>query len=187
MKTIILCGGLGTRLREETEFRPKPMVEIGAHPILWHIMKLYATYSYKEFVLALGYKGELIKNYFMKYYHLRSNLSINLGNGNIDVHGGDKEDWLVHLVDTKIGTQTGGRMKLLSSLINNETFMMTYGDGVADINIKNLVKFHRRHSKLATVTAVRPPSRFGGLSIKGDMMVDSFDEKPQIGEGWING
>ena len=186
MKVIILAGGFGTRLQEETTVRPKPMVEIGGQPILWHIMKIYATCGYKEFLVALGYKGEVIKNYFLNYYYLRNNLSIRLNNGQVDVPGGDREDWTVHLIDTGLHTQPGGRVKRLAPWVGNETFMMTYGDGVANIDINKLVAFHRSHGKLATVTAVRPPARFGSLSFDGDL-VSKFVEKPQIGEGWING
>lgn len=186
MKVIILAGGFGTRLQEETTVKPKPMVEIGGKPILWHIMNIYAAHSYKEFIIALGYKGEVIKNYFLNYYYLRNSLSIRLDNGRVDVHDIGREDWLVHLVNTGIRTETGGRIKRLAPWIGDDTFMMTYGDGVANININKLVAFHRRHGKLITVTAVRPPSRFGGLSFNGDL-VAKFLEKPQIGEGWING
>lgn len=186
MKTIILAGGFGTRLIEETEVKPKPMVEIGDQPILWHIMSIYATYGYKEFVVALGFKGEVVKHYFLNRYHLRNDLSIYMEAGRVVVHDGNREDWIVHLVDTGLPTQTGGRIKRLAAWINNETFMMTYGDGVANINIEKLLAFHRRHGKLATVTAVRPPARFGGLNFEGEL-VTRFNEKPQIGEGWING
>lgn len=186
MKTIILAGGFGTRLSEETEVKPKPMVEVGGWPIIWHIMKIYAAYGYKEFVPALGYKGEVIKNYFSTYYHLRNSFSINLATGDVDVHDGGREDWIIHLIDTGLYTDTGGRIKRLASWVENETFMMTYGDAVADINISELVAFHRKHGRLATVTAVRPPSRFGGLSFESDVVTE-FSEKPQIGEGWING
>lgn len=186
MKTIILAGGFGTRLSEETVVKPKPMVEIGGMPILWHIMKIYAHYGFKEFIVALGYKGEMIKEYFMNYYYLRNNFTIHLNSGNIEVYDGNSEDWTIHLVDTGLATQTGGRIKRLENWIGDETFMMTYGDGVADIDILDLVNFHRRHGKLATVTAVRPPSRFGGLRFEGDKVIE-FEEKPQIGEGWING
>lgn len=186
MKTVILAGGLGSRLAEETEVKPKPIVEIGGQPILWHIMSIYAGYGFKEFIVALGYKGEVIKRYFLDLYHLRNNLSIHLMNGRVEVHDGKRSDWVVHLIDTGLHTQTGGRIKRLASWIGNETFMMTYGDGVANINVRELVAFHRRHGRLATVTAVRPPSRFGGLSFDGDL-VAKFIEKPQIGEGWING
>jgi len=187
MKVVILAGGLGTRLQEETEVRPKPMVEVGGRPILWHIMKIYAAHGYKEFVIALGYKGDSIKNYFLNYYYLRNSFSIRLENGCVDVHDGDREDWTVHLIDTGLETQTGGRIKRLAPWIGNETFMLTYGDGVASINITDLVAFHRKHRKLATVTAVRPPARFGGIKFDNNNQVAEFLEKPQIGEGWING
>ncbi len=186
MKVIILAGGLGTRLQEETTVRPKPMVEIGGRPILWHIMNIYAAHGYKEFMVALGYKGEVIKNYFLNYYYLSNSLSVRLKDGNIDVYDEGREDWLVHLIETGLHSQTGGRIKRLAPRIANDTFMMTYGDGVANVNIQKLVAFHRQHGKLATVTAVRPPARFGGLSFDGDL-VEKFVEKPQIGEGWING
>lgn len=186
MKTIILAGGLGTRLQEETTVKPKPMVEIGGRPILWHVMNIYAAHDYKEFIVALGYKGEVVKNYFLKYYYLRNGFSIRLGNGRVDVHDAGREDWVVHLIDTGLHTETGGRIKRLAPWIGDETFMMTYGDGVASINIGELVAFHRRHGKLATVTAVRPSARFGDLDLDGDL-VARFAEKPQIGEGWING
>jgi len=186
MKVVILCGGLGSRLSEETEIRPKPMVEIGGKPILWHIMQGYAAQGFKEFVLALGYKGEVIKKYFLDYYHLNSSLTISLAEGAVSARGGDHEDWLVHLVDTGSATETGGRLKRLAPLISKETVMMTYGDGVGNINLASLLEFHRSHRQLATVTAVRPPSRFGGLHLNGDSIVE-FSEKPQIGEGWING
>jgi len=186
MKTVILAGGLGTRLAEETELTPKPMVEIGGSPILWHIMKIYAARGFNEFVVALGYKGATIKNWFLNYQYLASDFTIGFRNGTIDLHDGDKEDWLVHLVDTGLHPQTGGRLKRLEPWIRDGTFMMTYGDGVADVDVGKLLEFHRGHGKLATVTAVRPPARFGGLSFEGDH-VTHFVEKPQIGEGWING
>lgn len=187
MKVIILAGGQGTRLAEETEVRPKPMVDIGGRPILWHIMKIYAHYGYKEFLIALGYKGEVIKRYFLDYKALTSNLTIRLATGDITMSDtDDSEDWVVHLIDTGLETQTGGRVKRLQPYVGGETFMMTYGDGVADIDLHRLVAFHRSHGRLATVTAVRPPSRFGGLAFDGDSVVE-FVEKPQIGEGWING
>lgn len=186
MKTIILAGGLGTRLTEETELKPKPMVEIGGKPVLWHIINIYAAHGFKEMVIALGYKSEIIKEYFADYYRLNSDLTINTRDGKIEVHDGEKEDLLIHLINTGLYTNTGGRIKRLSSWIENETFMLTYGDGVADVNITELVKFHKSHGRLATVTAVRPPARFGGLSFN-DGIVEKFTEKPQIGEGWING
>jgi len=186
MKTVILSGGLGTRLSEETQLRPKPMVEIGGLPILWHIMKIYSAYGHNEFVVALGYKAEMIKSYFLNFYHIRRDLSVHLADGRLDIHDGDHEDWLIHLIDTGIPTQTGGRLQRLRHLLKDETFMMTYGDGVADVDISKVLDFHRRHGRLATMTAVRPPARFGVLEFDGDL-VTRFEEKPQIGEGWING
>jgi glucose-1-phosphate cytidylyltransferase len=186
MKTIILAGGLGTRLSEETIIKPKPMVEIGGRPILWHIMKLYHHFGYNSFGVAMGYKSEVIVNYFLNYYYHQSNLTINLGNGNIEVQDGIRENWQVHLANTGPSTQTGGRIKRMAGWIGSETFMCTYGDGVADINIDELLKFHKSQGKLVTLTAVRPPARFGGLMIE-DNLVKHFEEKPQIGEGWING
>lgn len=186
MKTVILCGGQGTRLREETEIRPKPMVEIGGHPILWHIMQSYASFGFTEFVLALGYKGEEIKRYFLDYYHLHSNLTISLGEGEVTAHDGERDEWTVHLVETGLTTQTGGRLKRLASWLGRETFLLTYGDGVSDVNPHDVLRFHRAQGRLATVTAVRPPARFGGLTFRGDL-VSEFSEKPQVGEGWING
>jgi len=186
LKTIILAGGLGTRLSEETELRPKPLVEIGGRPILWHIMKLYACHGFNEFSIALGYKGEMIKRFFMDYRLITSSLRVTLGAERIDWHTGPDEQWSVDLIDTGIDTQTGGRLKRLAKMIKGETFMMTYGDGVADVNIRELVDFHKTHGKLATVTAVRPPARFGSLTLDGNN-VRGFAEKPQLGEGWING
>lgn len=186
MKTVILAGGLGSRLAEETTVRPKPMVEIGGKPILWHIMQIYSTFGFNEFVVALGYKGEVIKDYFLNFYALNNDLSIDLATGRTQVHDGNQPDWKVHLVDTGLRTQTGGRIKRLARWVGQETFMLTYGDGVADVDLSRLVDFHRSHGKLATVTAVRPPARFGGLSFDGDRVV-RFMEKPQTGEGWING
>ena len=189
MKVVILAGGLGTRLAEESEIRPKPMVEIGERPILWHIMKIYAHYGFVEFLVALGYKGEHIKRYFLDYRMLNSSLAVSLSDGSVDVlenEYGDVEDWAVHLIETGIDTETGGRVKRLMRYLGDETFMMTYGDGVSDVDLRKLVSFHRSHGKLATVTAVRPPSRFGGLAFRGDSVVE-FVEKPQLGEGWING
>jgi glucose-1-phosphate cytidylyltransferase len=185
MKIVILAGGLGTRLAEETEIRPKPMIEIGGRPILWHIMKHYAQFGLKEFFIALGYRGEVIKRFFMDFHLLDGSMSIDFASGRIDRQ--DKsEDWVVHLKDTGQETNTGGRLKRLEPFLSDGTFMLTYGDGVCDINFDDLLKFHRAHGQIATVTAVRPPARFGGLVFDGDMVSD-FTEKPQIGEGWING
>jgi glucose-1-phosphate cytidylyltransferase len=185
MKVIILAGGLGTRLAEETEIRPKPMVEIGGRPILWHIMKHYCHYGHDEFLVALGYKGELIKRYFLDYALLTGSLMINLGSGQVQRQQGECENWKVHLVETGLLTNTGGRIKQMQSLLN-DTFMLTYGDGVGSVDLDALLRFHRAHDKLVTMTAVRPPARFGGLVIQ-DNLVTTFIEKPQIGEGWING
>ena len=186
MKVIVLAGGLGTRLQEATADRPKPMVEIGGHPILWHIMKLYARHGFREFVVALGYKAEVVKLHFLNYHYLRSSISIDLRTGHVEPHAPGDDDWRVHLVDTGVGTQTGGRVKRLARWVQDGTFMMTYGDGVSNVDLQALLAFHRDHGKLATVTAVRPPARFGGLAFDGDL-VRTFTEKPQIGEGWING
>lgn len=186
MKVLILAGGLGTRLQEETAVKPKPMVEVGGRPILWHIMRGYASFGYKEFVVALGYKGCVISRYFLDYYHQNCNLSVSLATGAVTVHDGHREDLLVHLIDTGVATETGGRIKRLAPWVKGEPFMLTYGDGVSNLDVRDLVRFHRSHGKLATITAVRPPSRFGGLSFDGDL-VTQFSEKPQIGEGWING
>jgi len=186
MKVVILAGGLGTRLAEETEIKPKPMIEIGGHPILWHVMKHYAHYNLKEFYIALGYRGEAIKRFFMDYYSLNGSITIDLLSGTVDTHDRECEDWLVHLKNTGQDTYTGGRVRRLAPYLSDGTFMVTYGDGVSDINLQDLLAFHRSHGRIATVTAVRPPARFGGLIFDGDMVVD-FTEKPQIGEGWING
>jgi glucose-1-phosphate cytidylyltransferase len=185
MKVVILAGGLGTRLAEETELKPKPMVEIGGQPILWHIMMHYAHYDFKNFVIALGYKGPVIKKYMVDYNALHSDLTINMGTGETKLHDGYRPDWVVDLVDTGLSTMTGGRVKRLAKHLN-ETFMLTYGDGVADIDLCELLRFHRSHGKLATLTAVRPVARFGQLGLNGDV-VANFTEKPQTTEGWING
>jgi glucose-1-phosphate cytidylyltransferase len=187
MKVAILAGGLGSRLAEETEIKPKPMVEIGGQPILWHIIKHYAHFGFKEFCIALGYRGEIIKRFFLDYYSLNGSISIDLTNGQVDRHDRDCEDWVVHLQNTGQATNTGGRIKRLESHLNDGTFMITYGDGVCDVNLRDLLEFHRAHGRIATITAVRPPARFGGLIFDGDSMVVDFTEKPQIGEGWING
>jgi len=186
MKVVILAGGMGTRLAEETEVRPKPMVEIGEHPILWHIMKLYGHFGFREFVIALGYKGEIIKRYFLDNYSLTSDFTVNMATGEVETRKSAREDWLVHLVDTGRQTNTGGRLKRLETLLHAGRFMLTYGDGIGDIDIKGLVGFHRKQNRLVTVTAVRPPARFGGLVLDQELAL-RFTEKPQVGEGWING
>jgi glucose-1-phosphate cytidylyltransferase len=186
VKAVILAGGLGTRLAEETEVKPKPMVEIGARPILWHIMKHYAYHGFGEFYVALGYKGDVIKRYFLDYYRLNGHMTVNLAGGKVEVHEKHCEDWTVHLVDTGLTTYTGGRLRRLQPWLEGETFLLTYGDGVSDVNLNALVGFHRSHGRLATITAVRPPARFGNIQFDGSL-VSEFTEKPQIGEGWING
>ena len=192
MKVAILAGGVGSRLSEETEIKPKPMVEIGGKPILWHIMKHYARYGFKDFVIALGYKGDYIKRYMLDYANLSSDLRVDFGraqvwrDGNGNGNGHHDEDWCVELVDTGLDTATGGRIKRLKPKIGNERFLLTWGDGVSNVDLRKLIAFHEAHGKLATVTAVRPPARFGRLEIDGDRVTE-FSEKPQLGEGWING
>ena len=186
MKVAILAGGLGTRLSEETTIKPKPMVEIGGKPMLWHIMSIYAAQGFKEFVVALGYKGELIKDYFLNYHYRARDISVQMGTGEVTIHQGNCEDWTVHLLDTGADTQTGGRIRRVAQFIGNEPFMLTYGDGVANIDLKKLLDFHQNQGKLVTLTAVRPPARFGQMTIDAGSVVE-FKEKPQIGEGWING
>ena len=187
MKTIILCGGLGTRLSEETQLKPKPMVEIGGRPMLWHIMKIYESHGFGDFTLALGYKGEVIKDYFLNYHARLSDLTVQLKNGQVDYSNPTAEDWRVSLIDTGANTMTGGRLLRLKSHLQSEgTFMLTYGDGVSDVDLTALLAFHQAHGKLATVTAVRPSARFGGMHIDDGQVLD-FTEKPQAGEGWING
>jgi len=186
MKVGILAGGVGTRLVEETEIKPKPMVEIGGQPILWHIMKHYAHYGFNEFVIALGYRGEYIKKYMVDYCSLCTDLTVDFTNGKVRGHKGHKPAWKVDLVDTGQDTLTGGRIKRLAPYLGNRTFMLTWGDGVSDVDLHRLLEFHRSHGKLATLTAVRPPARFGLLELNGDAVVN-FEEKPQLKEGWING
>ena len=183
----MLAGGLGTRLSEETILKPKPMIEIGGMPILWHIMNIYAAHGFNEFIIALGYKGEIIKDFFLNYYNFQSDLTVSLKTGDVIASKNCYRDWLIHMVDTGQNTMTGGRLHRLANKLNDDdTFMLTYGDGVSDINIKDLLKFHVSHGKAATVAAVRPAARFGGLVIN-DEYVKDFKEKPQMGEGWING
>jgi glucose-1-phosphate cytidylyltransferase len=186
MKVGILAGGKGSRLAEETDVRPKPMVEIGGHPIIWHIMMHYACYGFNEFVVALGYKGEVLKKYMSDYVSLNGHLRVDLGSGKVHSFGGYRPDWTVELIDTGMETMTGGRIKRLAPYLGNDTFMLTWGDGISDINLHELLAFHRSHGKLATLTAVRPPARYGHLVFDGSQVVE-FNEKPQIGEGFING
>ncbi len=188
MKVVILCGGRGTRLREETELRPKPLVEIGNRPILWHIMKSYSHYGFKDFLLCLGYKGDMIKDYFLNYEAMNNDFTINLGNrNNIAFHNAHLEkDWNVTLVNTGDHTQTGARIKKIEEYIDTDTFMVTYGDGVGNINIKELLNFHQEKGSIGTLTGVHPSSRFGELLIKGKNIVE-FNEKPLVSQGFING
>ncbi len=186
MKTIILAGGFGSRLSEYTESIPKPMVTIGGKPILWHIMRNYAHFGHKDFLVALGYKAEVVKEYFLNYRALNANFTVDVGTGVITPHQVDPVDWRVTLVDTGLNTMTGGRVKRLKTFIGNETFMLTYGDGVSDIDLKALIDFHKSHGKMVTVTAVRPGARFGELQMDGHT-VSAFQEKPQLEQGWING
>ena len=186
MKVVILAGGLGTRLAEETNIKPKPMVEIGGRPILWHIFKHYGHHGMSDFYVALGYKGDVIKRFFLDYYPLSSDLTIDLGTGSVDISEKRAEAWRVHLIETGRETNTGGRLLRLREHLEDGTFMMTYGDGVANVDLDALLRFHREHGLIATITAVRPPARFGGLEFARHR-VSKFTEKPQIGEGWING
>lgn len=186
MKVAILAGGFGTRLAEETEIKPKPMVEIGGKPILWHIMKIYDTFGFNHFIIALGYKGEIIKKYMVDYCALCNDLTVDMKNGKVKHRGNNDIDWTVELIDTGLSTQTGGRIKRLAPYLGNERFMLTWGDGVSDINLSDLITFHEAHGKLATMTAVRPPARYGHIELDNNV-VKKFSEKPQTGEGWING
>lgn len=186
MKVAILAGGYGTRLAEETEVRPKPMVEIGGRPILWHIMKHYDHFGFSQFVIALGYKGEYIKKYFVDYCSFDGDLTLDFHTGGVRRENGTKPNWTVQLIDTGVETATAGRIKRLKPHLGNETFMLTWGDGVSDIDLHDLLAFHRSHGRLATMTAVRPVARFGHIEMEGDQIVQ-FAEKPQTHEGWING
>jgi glucose-1-phosphate cytidylyltransferase len=188
MKTILLAGGLGTRLSEETVVKPKPMVEVGGMPILWHIMKTYANFGYSDFAVALGYKGEVIKEFFLNYKLHKSDMIVNLKSGDVKFENDASEDWTVALHETGINSLTGGRLLNLKKLFKpGDTFMLTYGDGVSDININKLIDFHKSHGKIATLTAVRPPARFGSIEMDALGNISEFKEKPQLGEGWING
>lgn len=186
MKVIILAGGYGTRLSEYTKSIPKPMVTVGGKPILWHIMNTYASFNHNDFYVALGYKAEIIKDFFLNYKTLNSDFTVDLSSGNITEHNQDNIDWNVTLVNTGLNSMTGGRVKRMKDYIGNESFLLTYGDGLADIDINLLIKFHKNHGKMVTVSAVHPGARFGELSLDGDI-VTSFKEKPQTSQGWING
>ena len=187
MKVVLLAGGLGTRLSEETLLRPKPMVEIGGMPILWHIMKIYSAHGFNDFIVCLGYKGYLVKEYFANYFMHKSDVTIDLSNNSVQVHDSQAEPWKITLVDTGNDSMTGGRIKRIQHHVNNETFMLTYGDGVSDVNVTELLAFHKAHGKMCTVTSVQPTGRFGALDLGENNQVHSFTEKPK-GDGlWING
>ena len=186
MKVVILAGGLGTRLAEETVVKPKPMVEIGGKPIIWHIMNIYSSFYFNEFLIALGYKGDMVKEYFINYYHHQSDLTIDLKKGQIEATNNNTKDWRVRLLDTGLNTMTGGRLYRLKDELKDAPFMLTYGDGVCDIDIAKLVTFHKSHGKIATVSAVRPPARFGGMTFDGNRVIE-FKEKSPTGQGWVNG
>lgn len=186
MKVVILAGGFGTRLSEYTELIPKPMVTIGGKPILWHIMNRYASYGHKEFILALGYKADAVKNYFLSMRSVNSDFTVDMNSGELAIHDNSSIDWKITLIDTGLETMTGGRVKRLQKYVGSETFMLTYGDGLSNVNFDELLKFHHDHKKLVTVSAVRPIARFGELAME-DNLVTSFQEKPQVTRGWING
>ena len=186
MKVVILAGGFGSRLGEITETIPKPMVEIGGKPIIWHIMKIYSQFGYDDFIIALGYKSQIIKNYFLNFHFRNNDFNINLATNKITKLSGENLNWNISLIDTGLNTMTGGRLKRLKKYISNERFFLTYGDGLADINIKKLLEFHKNHQKMVSITTVRPSARFGEIAII-DNMVESFKEKPQVSHSWING
>jgi len=186
MKVVILAGGFGTRLAEYTDLIPKPMVQIGGEPIISHIMKIYSKFGYKDFCIALGYKSEVIKRYFLDYQTINSDFTVNLSTNSVEFHNKNVNDWKISLIETGKNSMTGGRLKKLKNFIGNNPFMMTYGDGVANVNIKKLVEFHKKKGKVATMTAVKPRSRYGMLDLQSNL-VKNFEEKPVIGQGWING
>ena len=187
MKVVILAGGFGTRLSEETDLKPKPMVEIGGNPILWHIMKSYSSYGFNDFIILLGYKGYTIKDFFSNYFLHQSDVTFDLANNKMKVHQNQSEPWKVTLLDTGLNTMTGGRIKQAKKYIGNEDFLLTYGDGLSNVNINSLVDFHKKHMKSITMTAVQPDGRYGALDIKSDNLISSFDEKPKGDGSWING
>lgn len=187
MKVVLLAGGTGTRLSEETSLRPKPMVEIGGKPILWHIMKIYSSHGFNDFIICLGYKGYMIKEYFINYFYHQCDLTIDLKENKATVHSSKSEPWTITLIDTGLETLTGGRIKRIEPYINNETFMLTYGDGVSDVNVKELYEFHKKNNKYATLTSVQPSGRFGALALNKKSNVTAFQEKPKGDGAWING
>ncbi|MDE2107182.1 MAG: glucose-1-phosphate cytidylyltransferase [Patescibacteria group bacterium] len=187
MKVVILAGGLGTRISEETHLMPKPMVEVGGYPILWHIMRIYSHHGFNEFVVCLGYKSAAVKDYFLNFYNRQSDITVDLASNRVTVERKNEVPWKVTLVETGTSTQTGGRVKRVRQYLRDETFLLTYGDGVSDVPIKDVVRFHQQHHKLATVTAVLPGGRFGALTIAGDDQVSAFEEKPRGDGGWVNG
>lgn len=187
MKLVILAGGLGTRLSEETKIKPKPMVEIGGKPILWHIMKYYSCFGINEFIICCGYKGNQIKEYFLNYKNINSDIRINLKDNHVDIISNDSEEWSITCIDTGENTMTGGRIKRIKDYIDNDTFLMTYGDGLSNVDIKGLINFHKTHNKLVTLTAVNPPVRFGNIEMNEAGSVSSFMEKPPALNSWING
>jgi len=187
MKVVIFAGGLGTRIAEETDTRPKPMVEIGGKPILWHIMKIYSHYGFNEFIICLGYKGYLIKEYFMHYFLHNSDITIELGSNKLDVHYTNTDPFKVTLVDTGLSTKTAGRLKRIQQYVGNEEFMLTYGDGVSNVDLNELLAFHRAHGKMATTTAIQPEARFGGMELGESGIVNNFKEKPKGDGNWVNG
>lgn len=187
MKVLILAGGFGTRLSEETDIKPKPMVNIGDKPILWHIMKIYSHFGFNEFVILAGYKSHVIKEYFANYYLINSDVTFDLQNNSLEIHRSTAESWKVTVLDTGLDTMTGGRIKKAKEYINNDTFLLTYGDGVCDVDIREVLKFHKEHGKKATMTAVQPEGRFGLLNIHDDSLISKFEEKPKGDGGWING
>ena len=187
MKVVILAGGFGTRISEESHLKPKPMIEIGGRPILWHIMKTYTYYGIKEFIVCLGYKGNLIKEYFYNYFLHSNDITIDISKNSFEFHNKETEPWKITLVDTGLKTMTGGRLKRVKNYIGNNTFCFTYGDGLCDVNINEIVKFHKENNFEATLTAVRPPGRYGNLNIERDNIINTFIEKPIEGSGWING
>jgi len=186
MKTVILAGGLGTRMSEESHLRPKPMIEIGGRPVLWHIMKIYSAYGINDFIVCLGYKGYMVKEYFANYFLHMTDVTFDLHNNAMEIHTNYCEPWRVTLVDTGEATMTGGRLKRVASYLGDEDFCFTYGDGLSDLNIQRLVEFHRKHSCLATMTAIQPPGRYGSLDMEG-LLIRRFEEKPKGDGGWING